>query len=81
MPGKSNAGEPNHLLERTYALLNAAASASYTDGRLTRREIAEKSGVDYNWLQKFAQYRIDDPGVRKVQRVHDYLRPLVELRQ
>jgi hypothetical protein len=52
-------------MQATYAMLR--------DSPLTRREIAAGSCVDYEWLSKFSQGRISDPGVRKVQRLHDFL--------
>lgn len=39
----------------------------------TQRIIAANSGVGYQWLAKFSQGRISDPGVSKVQQLHDYL--------
>lgn len=37
--------------------------------------IATRSGdkVQYEWLKKFASGEIPDPGVRRVQALHDYL--------
>lgn len=40
---------------------------------LTYRQIAEGAAVDMNWLAKFRQGAIEEPGVHKVQRVHDFL--------
>lgn len=53
------------LLDRTYRLL--------CDCDLTYHEIAEGARVDINWLAKFKQQAIEEPGVKKVQRVHDFL--------
>jgi hypothetical protein len=53
------------LLERTYQLLDSSD--------LTYREIAEGAAVDMNWLAKFKQRAIGEPGISKVQRVHDFL--------
>lgn len=53
------------LLERTYCLLDT------TD--LTYREVAEGASVDMNWLAKLKQRQIIEPGVLKIQRVHDFL--------
>jgi hypothetical protein len=53
------------LLERTYCLLDS------TD--LTYREVAEGASVDMNWLAKLKQRQIIEPGVLKIQRVHDFL--------
>ena len=41
--------------------------------KLPLREVAAGSGVGYEWLAKFSQGRIGDPGVRKVQALHDFL--------
>jgi hypothetical protein len=56
---------PEPLLDRTYRLLDA------TD--LTYRQVAAGADVDMNWLAKFKQRAIAEPGVGKVQRVHDFL--------
>ena len=56
---------PNTLLEDTQRLLKSA--------KTPRREIARGAAVGNEWLAKFSQGRINDPGVRKVQRLHDFL--------
>lgn len=53
------------LLPQTYRLLD--------DTNLTYRQIAEDCGVDANWLMKFKQRKIKEPGVTKVQQVRDFL--------
>lgn len=53
------------LLARTHRLLEA------TD--LTCRQVAAGAAVDMNWLAKFKQRAIGEPGIGKVQRVHDFL--------
>ena len=53
------------LLDRTYRLLSRSD--------LTYHEIAAGAQVDINWLAKFKQQAIEEPGVKKVQRVHDFL--------
>lgn len=53
------------LLQRTYELLERSD--------LTREEIAKGAGVGIDWLKKFAGQRIPEPGVKKVQAVHDFL--------
>ena len=35
--------------------------------------VCRATGLDYDWLTKLAQGRIADPGVRKIQRLHDHL--------
>lgn len=54
------------LLDVTYRLLDAC--------ELTYREIAAGAGVDINWVAKFKQRAIAEPGVMKVQAVYDFLR-------
>ena len=54
-----------NLLERTYRLLD--------DSDLTYAQISAGAGVDINWLSKFKQRAIGEPGVSKVQGVHDFL--------
>jgi len=39
----------------------------------TRVELAELTGVDREWLAKFHQRRIKNPGVIFVQKVYDFL--------
>jgi transcriptional regulator with XRE-family HTH domain len=34
-------------------------------------DLAERAGVDYSWLTKLAQGRINDPGIQKIQRLAD----------
>lgn len=53
------------LLDRTYQLLDSTT--------LTYREIASGARVDINWLAKFKQRAIEEPGISKVQNVHDFL--------
>lgn len=36
-------------------------------------ETARKLNLDYAWMQKFAQKKINDPGVNKVERLYRYL--------
>jgi hypothetical protein len=58
-----NSTEP--LLDRTYKLLEAT--------KLTYEEIATGANVKFDWLAKFKQRHIGEPGVSKVQAVHDFL--------
>lgn len=53
------------LLDRTYRLLAGT--------KLTYQQIADGAKVDINWLAKLKQRRIDEPGVNKIQAVHDFL--------
>jgi hypothetical protein len=57
------------LLESTIKLLKRA-----TDKGISLREIAPEGGpVEYEWLKKFYQEKIDDPSVRRIQALHDRL--------
>jgi transcriptional regulator with XRE-family HTH domain len=38
------------------------------------RDVAEKSGVGYEWLTKFASGKIKNPGVDKVSSLEDFFR-------
>ena len=54
-------------------LLNAALKlARETD--LAKTRICRATGLKRSWYNRFISGEIDDPGVKKVQRVHDYLK-------
>jgi hypothetical protein len=53
------------LLDRTHELIDAREESL--------REVAKGAQVGYEWLSKFAHHRIQDPSIRRVQSVHDYL--------
>ena len=36
--------------------------------------VAEQTDLEYSWLTKLAQGKIDDPSVRKIQRLADHFR-------
>lgn len=54
------------LLDRTERLFRQ------TNKLISLREIAERSSVGFEWLRKFSQGKIDDPGVKSVQALHDF---------
>ena len=56
---------PEPLLDRTFRLVKASG--------LSYRKIAAGSGEDLSWVAKFCQGNIAEPGVKKVQAVHDFL--------
>ena len=62
---KSNAS----LLDKTRELLKQRRE----NQRLTLPMIAKGAGVSEPWLKAFLSDSIDDPGVRKVQALHDFL--------
>lgn len=37
-----------------------------------RKEIARDTGLGYQWLNKFAQRKIDDPGVNKIEKILEW---------
>lgn len=53
------------LLTKTRELLAATEKPLYV--------IATESQLGYEWLRKFKADQIPEPGVNKVQRLHDYL--------
>jgi hypothetical protein len=55
------------LLERTLYLVNNAPRS------ITFAEMARQIDVSPSWVSAFAKDLIPDPGVRKVQALHDYL--------
>ena len=44
-----------------------------TKGHVSRRKIAADTGLGYEWINKLAQGLIEDPGVQKIQMLHNYL--------
>lgn len=55
------------LLERTIHLVNnAPRSLSYA-------EMARQCGVSAAWVRMLANDQIENPGIRSVQRLHDFL--------
>jgi hypothetical protein len=60
------------LLESTQKLLDQVSA------NFTIREIADLSGgkVKFEWLRKFAEKEIADPGVTKIESLHEHLKKL-----
>ena len=56
------------LLKQTLKLLDACKGT-----KTSRRVISRETGLDYEWLNKLSQGKIDDPGVKKITRLHRYL--------
>lgn len=54
-----------NLLDRTRNLLTKTSE--------THREIAAGAGVSYWWFIKFAQGHINNPTIKNLQKVHNYL--------
>lgn len=61
------------LLESTQRLLDKAVAKGHT-----LRTIADSSDgrINYEWLKKFAQGKIDNPGVTTTEDLHETLRSL-----
>jgi len=53
------------LLEKTLALLENC--------ELPLTEISNMSGLGYEWLKKLKAEKIPDPGVNRIQTLHDFL--------
>lgn len=58
-------------------LLNKTLSLSEKT-TATNAEIADHLGVTVRWYQKVIAGDINDPGVRKIQKLHDYLVEVAE---
>jgi transcriptional regulator with XRE-family HTH domain len=55
----------HRLLDRTMQMLRACDRS--------QPEIAKRAGVGLPWLKKLLQGAIDDPGVKSIQKLHDFL--------
>lgn len=55
----------NDLYEKTLELIRASDQSI--------RQLAKDAGVGQRWLSDLVSGRFDDPGVKKIQRLHDYL--------
>lgn len=64
MPNASDSTES--LFQRTKRLLRER-------GELSLREIAAGAGVGHQWLRSVVYDAIEEPGVTKLEKVHDYL--------
>lgn len=53
------------LLEKTMALLRKCD--------MPLSELAQKSNLGYEWLKKLKADAIPDPGVNRIQQLHDFL--------
>jgi hypothetical protein len=40
---------------------------------LNMRQIADDTGLGYDWLRSLNSGRIPNPGVQKIEKLHDYL--------
>jgi hypothetical protein len=58
------------LLRTTQKLLERAVA---DDTSLRQLAEASEGSVEYEWLVKFAQGSVKDPGVNRVQALHDFL--------
>ena len=55
------------LVVRTKKLLRARGRG------LTLREISEATQINEHWLRSFASDRADNPGVQRLEKLHNYL--------
>lgn len=55
----------------TTSLLDTTVALLRDRGRY--REVAEATGLGYDWINKLVQGQIKDPGVNKIERLHKYL--------
>lgn len=61
----NNHSQMRSLYARTLGLLEETA--------LTKKAISDGAGVQLRWLQNLVAGKYKDPGVNKVERVHDFL--------
>lgn len=61
------------LLSQTLALLDKTPA--------TLREVADATGLSYDWLRSLKSGRIDDPGVSRVEALFRYLTMRAEAKQ
>ncbi len=54
------------LLDRTKKLLDAR-------GDMSLRQIAEETGINEHWLRSFSAGRADNPGVQRLEKLHNFL--------
>ena len=55
------------LLERTQQLYNSAPR------HIKLKQMAEATGLSMAWISRCINDKFEDPGVKRVQRLHDYL--------
>lgn len=55
----------------TTSLLDTTVHLLRERGRY--REVADATGLGYDWINKLVQGQIKDPGVNKIERLHKYL--------
>lgn len=55
----------------TTSLLDSTVHLLRERGRY--REVAQATGLGYDWINKLVQGQIRDPGVNKIERLHKYL--------
>ena len=56
------------ILDETISMLASSK------GAISRRKIAQDTGLGYEWLQKLAQGHIEDPGIKRIYKLNEYLR-------
>lgn len=55
----------NDLFQATMSMLRATA--------VSPRQISDDTGLGYRWLMRLKGGEYSDPGVNKIQKLHDYL--------
>ena len=62
------------VTDQTESLVVGTKKALGERGNLGLREIADGSGVGYEWLRKFVYGGISKPDISRVERVHTFMR-------
>ena len=59
--------------DATESLLNRTKKLLEERGELSLREIAKGAGVGHQWVRSLVYGRIRDPGVTRLEKLHDFL--------
>lgn len=61
------------VLDLTESLLARTKILLKERGDTTLREIAEATGISEHWLRSFSCDRAENPGVQRLEKLHNYL--------
>lgn len=61
------------VLDLTESLLDRTKRLLKERGETSLREIAEATGINEHWLRSFSCDRADNPGIQRLEKLHNYL--------
>lgn len=61
------------VLDLTESLLDRTKKLLHERGDTSLREIAEATGINEHWLRSFSCDRADNPGIQRLETLHNYL--------